>query len=894
MMEAQLAVDSVADVADLVYYQAPGAKQVVTVSLPSGVDWANSWIGHPTASGGLEVNLAMTTSTGGNTDVVGTTSGEVRGTWPTTSGTYNFVVRKTAEGYVLISPYDLTFTLSPQSYTAIVQRTNVTSFTLTATEVGGSGRTLTLTPSGDIASWITTGSGTLALATGGTNSTTVTITVPSDAALGYYTSELEAADNENTDSVYITILVVSTQTEPWTFNSTCRLDLNITAPTNTTYYSTPVALNFNMPEAVMWCGYSLDDQDPLRVSGNSTLLISRGEHKLELFCMGESGCSGFDSDYFTLQISDADNALKCFDLDPIRAYNGTYGNVLSQVLVSDNVRGDQYLISFGNLTFINIDWSLVMPGNKSDIVIHNISQTVEHWEDSNQMDIILQWQLTNGWGATVCTLPINQANQGAEANNTCTLYGRQALENPGQKETLSTRLFYVPHAASGHDSHVDWTQVTLCYGEKIKSLTILSPLNQNYLTNSIYFNTSSNALLYAALYSLDGAANQTMTLSMTNASSLVNVANGAHTVTFFGNDSYGNPLTNTTSFSVNTVADTTKPDITIVSPLNQTYSVNYVWANATLNETGSWCAYSLDSGANSTMTALNATYWYYNVTALSNAQHSIRFYCNDTASNMNQTALRYFNVSTAVADTTKPDITIVSPLNQTYAANQKWVYANVTTNESASLCQYSLDSAANATLTSLNATYWYQNVTVATNGSHSIRFYCNDTSGNMNQTALRYFSINVTAKVKKCASMGVANALDSQGNNETTNIKVSENTRADITSIDKTHDQWLMVNMTGAIPAGSVIDNATATVEHYEDDGGITPALQWWNSTAWVNQCTFANIWTDTNDTCALSALIDTVGEANAIDLRMYYTASKAAAKIAYVDYMTVLVCYQE
>jgi hypothetical protein len=399
----------------------------------------------------------------------------------------------------------------------------------------------------------------------------------------------------------------------------------------------------------------------------------------------------------------------------------------------------------------------------------------------------------------VCTLPINQANQGAEANNTCTLYGRQALENPGQKETLSTRLFYVPHAASGHDSHVDWTQVTLCYGEKIKSLTILSPLNQNYLTNSIYFNTSSNALLYAALYSLDGAANQTMTLSMTNASSLVNVANGAHTVTFFGNDSYGNPLTNTTSFSVNTVADTTKPDITIVSPLNQTY-----------------------------------------------------------------------------------------------AANQKWVYANVTTNESASLCQYSLDSAANATLTSLNATYWYQNVTVATNGSHSIRFYCNDTSGNMNQTALRYFSINVTAKVKKCASMGVANALDSQGNNETTNIKVSENTRADITSIDKTHDQWLMVNMTGAIPAGSVIDNATATVEHYEDDGGITPALQWWNSTAWVNQCTFANIWTDTNDTCALSALIDTVGEANAIDLRMYYTASKAAAKIAYVDYMTVLVCYQE
>jgi hypothetical protein len=202
-------------------------------------------------------------------------------------------------------------------------------------------------------------------------------------------------------------------------------------------------------------------------------------------------------------------------------------------------------------------------------------------------------------------------------------------------------------------------------------------------------------------------------------------------------------MANTTWFSVNTLIDVTKPTITMVSPLNQTYSVNYVWANASLSEAGSWCGYSLDGAANTTMTSLNSTYWYYNVTSLTSAQHSMKFHCNDTAGNMNETSTRWFNVSTTVLDTTKPTITMVSPLNQTYNVN--YVYANASVSESASLCQYSLDGAANATLTSLNATYWYKNVTALSSAQHSIKFYCNDTSGNMNETSTRWFNISAPA-----------------------------------------------------------------------------------------------------------------------------------------------------
>ncbi len=670
IIDAQLAVDTLADVADLVYYQAPGARQVVTVYVPHGVDWTDSYIGHPTETGGYEINLATQVQTGDTTDVWADTHGEIRGTWPDSSGRYNFIIRKMDEGYVLIGPYELTFVLDPQVYERTMQRGNSTSFTLTATEVGTEARDLTLTATGEIASWITLGTAELELTASGANTTSVQIDVPSDAPYGEYTGEVEATDGLVTDSVFITIIVVSDSVPPGVFE---QADLFIVKPENATYHSLPLDLEFVFNDTIYWCGYSIDDAVPLEISGNSTFFTTKGEHKLELFCVGEGGTYGSDVEYFTLNISDIESALHCFSLKPVRAFNSTYDDVLYEVNYSDNVYADVEDIKFGRLSFIQVDWAVVLPGNTQSYLVHNISQTFEHHESSSQMDLALQWLMPNGWGLTACFY----GDKRFDTNDTCTITAPDAMENPGRKDELSTKFYYLAHSVSAQDAHMDWNKVEICFGERITKLDIISPLSQNYPTNSVWFNVTSNALLRSANYSLDGAANVSMDLRLINATKLVSVANGSHSVTFYGSDANHTVMQNTTTFSVNVIADLTAPVITIVAPNNATYPVDWVMMNITLNEAGSWAGYSLDGAANVTMGG-SGTSWYKNATGLSNAQHYVTFHANDTSGNMGQSTTRWFTVNTSAVsacpftidlwalDTDKPQpLTFTSGLNAT-------------------------------------------------------------------------------------------------------------------------------------------------------------------------------------------------------------------------------------
>ncbi len=73
------------------------------------------------------------------------------------------------------------------------------------------------------------------------------------------------------------------------------------------------------------------------------------------------------------------------------------------------------------------------------------------------------------------------------------------------------------------------------------------------------------------------------------------------------------------------------PQITVVSPTNNTYDTSWLDAIVTLNETGSWCGRSLDGGANVTMTNSSGN-WNNLLTDLSLGTHTIRFYCNNTLS----------------------------------------------------------------------------------------------------------------------------------------------------------------------------------------------------------------------------------------------------------------------
>jgi hypothetical protein len=320
---------------------------------------------------------------------------------------------------------------------------------------------------------------------------------------------------------------------------------------------------------------------------------------------------------------------------------------------------------------------------------------------------------------------------------------------------------------------------------------------------------------------------------------------------FYGNDTSNNWAATTEKTITVAGADTTPPIVTIESPLNQTYTTTPVWANVTLDEAGSWCGRSLDGGANVTMSSDSTTHFYNQITGLSLGAHNVRFYCNDTAGNMNGSVLNrvYFTlaaadttpptytnfntnntnpstdndvkfysqwndnvqlskyifswnaygtncnewhnytesifqtgnwtnttktipttnpstcggktisykfyandtsnnwaatttntITVAGADTTPPIVTIQSPLNQSYVATSVW--ANVTLDEAGSWCGVSLDSGANQTMTNSTGNWNYKSNPLFL-GAHNVRFYCNDTAGNMNGSVANkvYFTL---------------------------------------------------------------------------------------------------------------------------------------------------------
>ncbi|MCJ7762346.1 hypothetical protein MUP38_02685 [Candidatus Bathyarchaeota archaeon] len=167
---------------------------------------------------------------------------------------------------------------------------------------------------------------------------------------------------------------------------------------------------------------------------------------------------------------------------------------------------------------------------------------------------------------------------------------------------------------------------------------------------------------------------------------------------------------------------TTPPVLRLVSPENRAYNVSSIPVVFTTTKSINWSGYSLDSLANVTA-GESAT-----LTELSEGNHSIAIYANDTFGNMGSSSTVYFSV-----DTVRPAILVLSPENKVYGTNE--VQLNFTTDEPVSWLAYTLDGEDNVTTS--------KNVTLAglTNGAHNLTVYATDTVGNMGASDTVHFSI---------------------------------------------------------------------------------------------------------------------------------------------------------
>ena len=167
---------------------------------------------------------------------------------------------------------------------------------------------------------------------------------------------------------------------------------------------------------------------------------------------------------------------------------------------------------------------------------------------------------------------------------------------------------------------------------------------------------------------------------------------------------------------------TVPPVLRLESPENSAHNVSSIPLVFTATKSIDWSGYSLDSLANVTIGDDVL------LTGLSDGNHNLVVYANDTLGNMGASSTVYFSV-----DTVQPAILVLSPENTVYGANE--IQLNFTTNEPVSWLTYSLDGENNVTVRS--------NTTLAglTDGVHNLTVYAADMVGNVGVSETARFSV---------------------------------------------------------------------------------------------------------------------------------------------------------
>ncbi len=205
--------------------------------------------------------------------------------------------------------------------------------------------------------------------------------------------------------------------------------------------------------------------------------------------------------------------------------------------------------------------------------------------------------------------------------------------------------------------------------------------------------------------------------------------------------------------------DTTPPIVTINKPefpgIN--YSMSNVNFNVTLNEDGSACLYSLNSGMTNTTMQKNGNRDF-NATnsSIVDGQYTVKYYCNDTAGNLNATASRSFGIDTIFPLISYGFGTADDGANLT----QNFIYVNVTWTETnfkniTFLLRNDTIIINSTTYTTPNYTINWTNLAPG-NYTYNVSIY--DSAGNFNSTPTRIINLsaaNTPPQIIFVSSIGI-------------------------------------------------------------------------------------------------------------------------------------------
>ncbi|MDK2849806.1 MAG: hypothetical protein PWR32_473, partial [Candidatus Woesearchaeota archaeon] len=256
------------------------------------------------------------------------------------------------------------------------------------------------------------------------------------------------------------------------------------------------------------------------------------------------------------------------------------------------------------------------------------------------------------------------------------------------------------------------------------------PQNRSYNVTTLSLNyTVSDSHLSECWYN---AGSGNVSLPSCQNITLTGLTEGTHTITVYANDSSGNIGFDSVSYTI----DLTTPQISIQSPQQdfEYQNSNSVDLNYTVSDDReiSSCWYVLDNNPKVDLPGcINTT-----IVGLTNDNHTVTVYVNDTAGNVNFSSVNFS------VNLTELVVTAVSPVNNSYY-NTTWIWLNASTNKNALSCNFSLDDNANQSLNTADSKLWYYNYSGLTEGSHNVIYYCSD-ANNVTDSGYVYFNIDIT------------------------------------------------------------------------------------------------------------------------------------------------------
>jgi len=410
-----------------------------------------------------------------------------------------------------------------------------------------------------------------------------------------------------------------------------------------------------------------------------------------------TGLSENDYNYFVDVIDDAENynstLLRSIELDTtnpsiVFANPTTNASNLSQEDILANVTFTEANINITNITLYNSTQNIInsTTGTTSPVYINfsdlengkyylnaTISDTAGNTNQTETREIILDTINpllnitfpTNNSFSSITNLSINYTRSDATAGLSTCWYSNDTYTT---NTTLAdcNNITTVQWAEGQHNltiwvndtaNNQDWFRITFTIDTTLPVPVFANPttnssnLSQNFIqANVSVTETNLNTINISLFNSTQNLINSTAGTTSPLYINFSDLENGKYYLNATVNDSANNKnYTETRTIYLDTVA----PNLTINSPIATTYSVSTILFNATAIDFTTFvdsCWYTLNSGAtNQTLSRAGTSNSYnFTQTSVADASYTARFYCNDTANNVNNTETKAFTIDTSV------------------------------------------------------------------------------------------------------------------------------------------------------------------------------------------------------------------------------------------------------